>query len=145
MHRDYSLCFLELKVLRTLACPDSNGETCKGGILVPADYFYNVEAYSTSIQKLLDVYPGMESLVECQTVKDAFAKILRQHCHPLKRYVRMTWVSLLFLSVVMVVLILVWIIGSHHDDRNIHSLKGSVKPHDHKEDGVLESNSTWNA
>ncbi|XP_075476053.1 uncharacterized protein LOC142517622 isoform X1 [Primulina tabacum] len=133
------------QVLRTLACPDSNGETCKGGILVPANYFHTVEAYSTSIQKLLDVYPGMESLVECQTVKDAFAKILRQHCHPLKRYVRMVWVSSLFLSVVMVVLILVWIIGSHHDDRNLHSLKGSVKPHDHKEDVVLESNSSWKA
>ncbi|XP_073025395.1 uncharacterized protein [Primulina eburnea] len=131
------------QVLRTLACPDSNGETCNGGILVPANYFYTVEAYSTSIQKLLDVYPGLESLVECQTVKDAFAKILRQHCHPLKRNVRMVWVSLLFLSVVMVVLILVWIIGSHHDDRNLHSLNRSVKPHDHKEEDVLESNSTW--
>lgn len=45
----------------------------------------SVEIYTTSIQSLLNVYPGMENLVECQTVKDAFSEIIIEHCKPLKR------------------------------------------------------------
>lgn len=126
-----------LKVLRLLACPDSEGETCNGGILVSANDYNRVEAYTTSIQKLLDVYPGMESLVECQTVEDAFSEILQNHCSPLKRYARMVWAALVFLSVVMVALVIVWTIGAHHD-QNHHSFGGSVKPHSTTPD-MLES------
>ncbi|KAI3459793.1 hypothetical protein Pfo_016456 [Paulownia fortunei] len=125
------------QVLRMLACPDSEGEDCNGGILVSASYYNTVEAYSTSIQKLLDVYPGMESLVECQTVKDAFSEILQKHCSPLKRYVRMVWATLVFLSVVMVALVVVWTTRAHHN-QNHHSLGGSVKPHSTTPD-MLES------
>ncbi|KAL0366640.1 UNVERIFIED_CONTAM: hypothetical protein Sradi_3554100 [Sesamum radiatum] len=64
------------RVLRMLACPDTEGQTCNGGILVPASYYNTVEAYTTSIQKFLDVYPGMDSLVQCETVEDAFSEIL---------------------------------------------------------------------
>lgn len=120
-----------------LVCPDSEGATCNGGILVPAKDFNRVEAYTTSTQKLLDVYPGMESLVECQPVKDAFSEILDKHCSPLKRYVRMVWASLVFLSIVMVALVVVWTIGAHHDV-NHHSFGGSVKPHSNTTD-MLES------
>ncbi|KAI3470162.1 hypothetical protein Pfo_026825 [Paulownia fortunei] len=116
------------KVLRMLACPDSEGETCNGGILVPASYYKTVEAFSTSIQKLLDAYPGMESLVQCQTVKDAFSQILHKHCKPLERYVRMVWAAFVFLSLVLVALVLIWTIGAHHD-QNHHSPGASVKPH----------------
>ncbi|WJZ88209.1 hypothetical protein VitviT2T_007532 [Vitis vinifera] len=45
----------------------------------------SVEIYTTSIQSLLNVYPGMENLVECQMVKDAFSEIIIEHCKPLKR------------------------------------------------------------
>ncbi|CAA2972951.1 uncharacterized protein LOC111371543 isoform X1 [Olea europaea subsp. europaea] len=116
------------RILRMLTCPGSEGDTCNGGILIPANDFNTVEAYSTSIQQLLDVYPGMEHLVECQMVKDAFSEILHDHCKPLKRYVRMTWAALVFLSVVMMALVLIWTTESHHEQEH-HSLGGSVKPH----------------
>ncbi|KAH6768207.1 hypothetical protein C2S51_013543 [Perilla frutescens var. frutescens] len=126
------------RVLRLLACPDTEGETCNGGILVPASEYNRAEAYTTSIQKLLDVYPGMESLVECETVETAFSEILEKQCSPLKRYARMVWAALLFLSMVMVGLVLVWTIGSHHH-QNHHSLSGSVKPHSTTTPNMLES------
>ncbi|GER28147.1 Na(+)/H(+) antiporter NhaB [Striga asiatica] len=116
------------RVLRLLTCPDTNGGTCNGGIVVPAGDFNRVEAYTTSVQRLLDVYPGLESLVECGTVRAAFAEILESHCGPLRRYARMAWASLAFLSVVMVVLVLLWAAGAHHV-RAQHPLDGSVKPH----------------
>ncbi|KAL2463412.1 hypothetical protein Fot_53068 [Forsythia ovata] len=115
------------RVLRMLTCPGTEGDTCNGGILIPANDFNTVEAYSTSIQDLLDVYPGMEHLVECQMVKDAFSEILRDHCKPLKRYARMTWAALVFLSVVMVGLVFIWTTEAHHEQE--HSLGGSVNPH----------------
>lgn len=87
-----------------------------------------VEAYTTSIQRLLTVYPGMESLVECQTVTDAFSEILNKHCKPLKRYAKMVWAPMVFLSVVMVALVLIWTIEAHHE-QNHFSLDVSVKPH----------------
>lgn len=87
-----------------------------------------MEAYSNSIQSLLDAYPGMESLVECQSVKDAFSEILFKHCKPLKRYVRMVWVSMLFLSVIMMILVLIWMSQAHHE-QNLDLSNGSVKPH----------------
>ncbi|KAK6116744.1 hypothetical protein DH2020_049477 [Rehmannia glutinosa] len=117
------------QVLRMLACPDSEGTTCNGGILISATYYNTVEAYSTSIQRLLDVYPGMESLVECETVKDAFLEILQKHCSPLKRYVRMVWAALVFLAVVMVALVVVWTVTVHHNKNHHSLLDGSVKPH----------------
>ncbi|CAA0842409.1 Unknown protein [Striga hermonthica] len=116
------------RVLRLLTCPDTNGGTCNGGIVVPAGDFNRVEAYTTSVQRLLDVYPGMESLVECGTVRAAFAEILGSHCSRLRRYARMAWASLAFLSAVMVVLVLLWAAGAHHV-RAQHPLGGSVKPH----------------
>ncbi|KAL8479491.1 hypothetical protein ACS0TY_026403 [Phlomoides rotata] len=112
------------KVLRMLACPDSI-RYCNGGIMVPASYYNIVEAYCTSIQALLDAYPGIESLVECQTVKNAFSIILHKHCKPLKRYIRMIWTSLVCLSVVLVALVFVWTFGDHHE-RSHQSSGGSV-------------------
>lgn len=128
------------QVLRMLACPDYRGATCNGGILVPPDYYNMVEAYSTSIQKLLDVYPGMESLVECQTVEDAFSDILQDHCGRLKRDVRTLWASLVFLSVVMVALVVLSTVVQVHDNKNNHFLGGSsVKPHSASPDHMLKS------
>lgn len=104
---------LVLKLLRMLACPDSVN-TCTGGILVPTNYYKTVEAYCTAIQTLLDAYPGMESLVECQTVKNALSIILHKHCKPLKRYIRMIWIPLVCLSVVLVFLVLIWTFEQIH-------------------------------
>lgn len=116
------------RVLRLLACPDTGGGTCNGGILIPANEYNSIEAYTTSIQKLLDVYPGMERLVECETVESAFSQILEKQCRPLKRYARMVWGALLFLSIDMLALVLVWALGAHHHQTH-HTFSGSVKPH----------------
>ncbi|KAL0392485.1 UNVERIFIED_CONTAM: hypothetical protein Sradi_2471300 [Sesamum radiatum] len=127
------------QVLRLLACPDTEGQTCNGGILVPAGYYNSVEAYTTSIQKFLDVYPGMDSLVQCETVEDAFDEILDEHCSPLKRYVRMVWAALVALSVIMVALVIFWTVSGRHNE-NHHSFGSSVKPHFNTAD-MLESGS----
>ncbi|GFP85205.1 hypothetical protein PHJA_000664200 [Phtheirospermum japonicum] len=113
------------RVLKELACPNSIGEACNGGILIPDNYYNTVEAYCSSIQTLLDVYPEMEYLIQCRTVKDAFSEIHNKHCKPLRKYLRMVWTSLLLLSLVLVVLIIVCIIGAHCE-QNHKSSSGSV-------------------
>lgn len=117
-----------LKVLKVFTCYDINNGTCKNGEFISASNFKTVEAYTNSIQNLLNAYPSMEDLLECQTVKDAFSEILIKHCKPLKRYVRMVWVAMVFLSVVMVVLVLIRTTKAHHE-QNHYSSDGAVKPH----------------
>ncbi|EEF28541.1 uncharacterized protein LOC8284758 [Ricinus communis] len=116
------------KILEPLSCSDSNNGTCGSGQFISTNDFEAVEGYTTSLQNLLNAYPGMESLVECQSVKDAFSEILTDHCKPLKKYVRMTWGSMLFLSLSMVFLVLIWTVQTHHEQEH-HSLDNSVKPH----------------
>lgn len=91
--------------------------------------FDTMQAYATSIQNILKVYPGMERLVECKTVNDAFADILENHCRPLKRNGHLVWRALVFLSVVMVALVLTWTVEAAHEQRHHGDLDGSVKPH----------------
>ena len=114
-------------MLKVFTCSSFDNGTCANGQFISPNYYRTVEAYSTSIQSLLNVYPEMENLVECQTVKDAFSEILLYHCKPLKRYVRMVWASMVFLSLVMVFLVLVWTLLVQLEQEN-HSLEGSVKP-----------------
>ncbi|CAK9184862.1 unnamed protein product [Ilex paraguariensis] len=116
------------QVLRMLTCSDAENGACNGGILISSTDFRTVVAYSTSVQNLLNVYPGMESLVECQTVKDAFSEILHKHCKPLKKNVRMVWAAMVFLSMTMVALVTIWIAKAHHE-RKHHFSDDFVKPH----------------
>lgn len=113
-----------------IACTDSddNNQTCVGGIYIPNSEFRRLEAYTTSIQNLLNAYPGMDSLVECQTVKNAFAEILQEHCKPLKRDTHMVWASMAYLSSVMVILVLLWTYQAGRW-RKDHYSDSSVKPH----------------
>lgn len=120
------LSILFWKVLKLLTCSEANNATCEYGFISNTDY-KTVESYSSSVQNLLNAYPGMESLVECQSVKDAFSEILLNHCKPLKRNVQMVWVSMVFLSMIMVFLILIWIAQANHE-KNHHISDGSVKP-----------------
>lgn len=128
---------LLLKVLKQLACPDSQ-TICNGGILVPANYYKTIGAYCNSIQILLDQYSGIKSLVECQPVKDVLSEILHNHCKPLKKHIRLLWSALLFLSLVLVALVLIWTIRAHHDQTH-HSSGGSIKP---QYAGFIESGAT---
>lgn len=116
------------QALKLLTCSDANNGTCESGQYVSNADYKTVEAYSSSIQNLLNAYPGIESLIECQSVKDAFSEILLKHCKPLKRYVKMVWVSMLILSLIMAFLVLTWITKAHHD-QNHHFSDASVKPH----------------
>ncbi|KAL3583225.1 hypothetical protein D5086_014286 [Populus alba] len=115
------------QVLKVLTCSSFDNGTCANGQFISPNYYRTVEAYSTSIQSLLNVYPEMENLVQCKAVKDAFSEILLYHCKPLKRYVRMVWASMVFLSLVMVFLVLIWTMLAQHEQEH-HSLDGSVKP-----------------
>ncbi|XP_021291171.1 uncharacterized protein LOC110421818 isoform X1 [Herrania umbratica] len=115
------------KILSVFTCSDANNGTCKEGEFISTSDYKTVEAYTSSIQNLLNAYPGMESLVECQSVSDAFSEILREHCKPLKRSVRMAWAAMVFLSIIMVFLVLIWTAEAHHEQQ-LHSLDGSVKP-----------------
>ncbi|KAA8531436.1 hypothetical protein F0562_006211 [Nyssa sinensis] len=119
------------EVLKLFTCSepsDANNGTCNGGVVISTSDFRRVVAYSSSIQTLLNAYPGMENLVECQTVKDAFSEILHKHCKPLKRYARMVWAAMVFLSTVMVAFVLIWITEAYHEQKH-HFSDGSVKPH----------------
>ncbi|KAF8014100.1 hypothetical protein BT93_H0060 [Corymbia citriodora subsp. variegata] len=116
------------KVLEIFACSDPNDGNCTGSPFLSASEYKTIEAYTSSIQSLLNAYPGMESLIECQSVKDAFSQILTRHCRPLKRYARMVWVSLVLLSVIMVFLVLIWTAKAIQDKKHQHP-DGSVKPH----------------
>ncbi|XP_057498355.1 uncharacterized protein LOC130782912 [Actinidia eriantha] len=114
------------QALKWFTCSDESTGPCVGG-LFSANEFRTVEGYTNSIQKILNAYPGMEDLVECQSVEDAFSEILHRHCKPLKRYTRMVWAPLSFLSIIMVALVLIWTVESHHMQEH-HFSDGSVKP-----------------
>ncbi|XVF65667.1 hypothetical protein PTKIN_Ptkin09bG0268000 [Pterospermum kingtungense] len=116
------------KVLYVFTCSDSNNGTCQEGQFISTSEYGTVEACTGSIQNLLNAYPGMESLVKCLSVKDAFSEILRGHCRPWKRSAHMAWAAMVFLSIIMVVLVLIWTAKALHDHEILHSLDGSVKP-----------------
>ncbi|KAG5530646.1 hypothetical protein RHGRI_025569 [Rhododendron griersonianum] len=116
------------QLLKTLTCSDTSNGTCQGGLVISATDLQTVENYTTSLQKVLNAYPGLENLVECQSVAEAFSEILHNHCKPLKRYTRMVWAALVFLSVIMVALVLIWTDEAHHQQKH-HFSNSSVKPH----------------
>ena len=70
-------------------------------------------SYASSAQNLLIAYLGMESLVECQSVKDAFSKKLLKHCKLLNKIcsdgLRVNGLTVTDLSMIMVFLVLIWI------------------------------------
>ncbi|PIA33946.1 hypothetical protein AQUCO_03900067v1 [Aquilegia coerulea] len=114
------------RVLKMFTCSDV--ATCGERQYLSNDNFKTVEAYTSSIQNLLNAFPGMESLVDCQVVKDAFTEILSKHCKPLKKFVKMVWASMVALSTIMVVLVLTWAVKAFHEKSHRFS-DGSIKPH----------------
>lgn len=117
------------KVLKPFTCLDTIDGTCgDNGGFIPGSEYVRVEAYTNSIQDLLNVYPSMEHLLECQLVKDAFSQVLVNHCKPMKKYARMAWVGMVFLAVIMVLVVVLWTIKAHHE-HSYHLSDGSVEPH----------------
>ncbi|CAN4100655.1 unnamed protein product [Withania somnifera] len=123
------------RIIKMLTCTDTN---CKGGILMSHRDVSNIESYTTALKRILDVYPGMESLAECNTLYNSFSDILHKHCEPLKKNAHTTWAGLVFLSIVMVVLVLVWSFEAHHDQNHHHNFDSSIKPHSSAAVDMLE-------
>ncbi|KAK9159628.1 hypothetical protein Syun_005969 [Stephania yunnanensis] len=117
------------KLLKMFTCNSSEGGSCRQGEFISAEVYRIVEAYTTSLQDLLDALPNMESLVDCRIVKDAFTRLISTQCKPLKRYARIVWISAVTLSTLMVVLILVYTMKACHDRKRHFSDGSSVKPH----------------
>ncbi|XP_038711812.1 uncharacterized protein LOC120006008 [Tripterygium wilfordii] len=116
------------QVLKVFTCSGGPNGTCNDGEFITYSDYETVEAYTSSVQTLLNVYPSMEDLIECQSVKDAFSEILHKHCKPLKKYAGMVWVAMIVLSVIMVVLVLIWATQASHEQET-HSSGSYVKPH----------------
>ncbi|RZC93699.1 hypothetical protein C5167_016329 [Papaver somniferum] len=112
------------RVVKILSC--SVGAPCDKGNFMSGE-LEKIEAYTSSIQNLLDAFPGVESLVDCQVVKDAFTEILAKHCKPVKKSAKMVWSALVVLSSLMVVLVSIWIITAFHDSKH-HFAQGSILP-----------------
>ncbi|XP_074281449.1 uncharacterized protein LOC141606281 [Silene latifolia] len=112
------------KELKMFTCSDTGEAKCKEGFITISEYNV-IEAYTTPVQNLLDTYPEMENLVNCQLVKDAFSDILVHYCKPLKKHIKTIYVSMLLLSIAMMVLVSTWTSTTRHEQ---HFLNGSVKP-----------------
>jgi len=85
-----------------------------------ADEYSLLETYTDIIQSILNLYPRMDRLIECQLVKDAFSQIILKHCKPLKKFSRMTWIGEMFLAVFMVFFLVTWTIRACQDHNNHH-------------------------
>ncbi|KAJ1410481.1 hypothetical protein SESBI_21982 [Sesbania bispinosa] len=104
-----------LKVLKPYTCFHDNVKKCDNREIISNSEYKAVESYTTSIQSLLNVYPGVDHLLGCHLVKDAFSQVLLKHCKPLKKSARMTWLGMVFLAAIMVFLVVLWIIKAHHE------------------------------
>ncbi|XP_010672269.1 uncharacterized protein LOC104888858 isoform X3 [Beta vulgaris subsp. vulgaris] len=116
-----------LQVLKMFTCSENSGTSCQTAGIITTSEYNVIEAYTTSIQSLLNAYPDMKNLVDCQLVKDASSKILVNHCKPLKKCAQTTWISMLVLSVVMVILVPIWANFGHHEQKH-HSANNVVQP-----------------
>lgn len=115
------------QVLKLFTCSNNNDGTCREGEFISVNDFRMVEKFTSSLQNLLSAYPEMQSLVNCELVKNAFSEILLKHCKPLKRYVRMVWIPIIFLAVMMVMLVLIWLAKDGQEQKHPFS-NDSVKP-----------------
>lgn len=105
------------KILAEFTCykQNSSKECQSKGKLLPEGSFNMISAYSYSVQSLLDVYPDVQSLVECTFVKDRFSDVVSHQCKPFSNSIRLLWSSMLSLSIFMVVLVLIWVTKAYQD------------------------------
>ncbi|KAL5988227.1 hypothetical protein ACLOJK_035990 [Asimina triloba] len=99
-------------ILERLTCPGDDGSTgiCKGGRKFLSEASFNMaQAYTRSIQGLLDVFPDLQSLAHCTSLKETFSTVLADQCGPLKTSIWTLWAFFLSLSTLMIFLELSWI------------------------------------
>ncbi|TVU25899.1 hypothetical protein EJB05_28418 [Eragrostis curvula] len=93
-------------ILKRLTCSDfGGGANCAGADLSSAIDYDKVQSYTSSIQNVLDIFPGTQRLVSCELVKAGFAEIVGGQCAPLRRGARTAWAALAALSAVMALLL----------------------------------------
>ncbi|EEC67973.1 hypothetical protein OsI_35729 [Oryza sativa Indica Group] len=86
-------------ILRRLTCTDlGGGAHCAPAELSSAIDYGKVETYTSSIQNMLDIFPGTERLLTCELVESGFADIVGRQCAPLSRGARAAWSALAALS-----------------------------------------------
>ncbi|KAB8114886.1 hypothetical protein EE612_054617 [Oryza sativa] len=87
------------QILRRLTCTDlGGGAHCAPAELSSAIDYGKVETYTSSIQNMLDIFPGTERLLTCELVESGFADIVGRQCAPLSRGARAAWSALAALS-----------------------------------------------
>ncbi|WVZ52924.1 hypothetical protein U9M48_003923 [Paspalum notatum var. saurae] len=102
------------QILKRLTCSDfGGGANCRPADLSSAIDYDKVQSYTSSIQNVLDIFPGTERLVSCELVKAGFADIVGNQCAPLRRGARTAWAGLAALSAAMVLLILVVLVATN--------------------------------
>ncbi|WOL12762.1 hypothetical protein Cni_G21530 [Canna indica] len=116
------------QILKKYTCSATDEGACSRGEFVSASDYTRVKVYTHSMQIILDGYPQMERLVDCQLLKDAFSKIHVQGCKPLKYNACLTWAAMAALSATMVAFVLILISELAHHDHKCHSSDGSVRP-----------------
>ncbi|XP_042432738.1 uncharacterized protein LOC122019315 isoform X2 [Zingiber officinale] len=114
------------QVLKEHRCSDDSG-TCSHGNFLSSIAYTRVQVYASSMQNILDGFPRMERLANCQLVRDAFSKILVENCKPLKDNAHLTSTTMAVLSAIMVALALLLISEAHYHDGS-HSSAVSVRP-----------------
>uniref|UniRef100_A0A8R7Q2B1 Uncharacterized protein n=1 Tax=Triticum urartu TaxID=4572 RepID=A0A8R7Q2B1_TRIUA len=117
------------QILRRLTCSElGGGANCAPAELSSAIDYDKVQTYTSSIQNVLDIFPGTERLVSCELVKAGFADIVGNQCAPLRRGARATWAALAALSTAMALLVLAsaacgGVAGSRHAGDDRHSVR----------------------
>nr|XP_027077763.1 uncharacterized protein LOC113701352 isoform X4 [Coffea arabica] len=106
---------------------NSSEECLIDGRFLPEASYVMAEAYSHSIQDLINVFPDLLSLTQCTSVKQAFSDIVVRQCKPFKTSVRMLWSSALSLSLIMTVLVSLWVAKTCRD-RHRSFAKFSIVP-----------------
>ncbi|RLM58273.1 uncharacterized protein C2845_PM18G04880 [Panicum miliaceum] len=101
------------QILKRLTCSDfGGGANCRPADLSSAIDYDKVQSYTSSIQNVLDIFPGTERLVSCELVKAGFADIVGNQCAPLRRGARTAWAALAALSAAMALLLLVLVLAA---------------------------------
>ncbi|THU46186.1 hypothetical protein C4D60_Mb09t02290 [Musa balbisiana] len=115
------------QILKKYTCTANDGGVCRGGEFISASDFMKVQVYTSSMQNILDGYPGIERLANCQLVKDA-SKILLKECKQLKNYAYLTWAGSVVLSIFMVFFVPMLIVEAHQQHKRHTSHWSVVKP-----------------
>ncbi|KAJ8458162.1 hypothetical protein OPV22_031088 [Ensete ventricosum] len=115
------------QILKKYTCMANDRGVCRGGELISASDFMKVQVYTSSMQNILDGYPGIERLANCQLVKDA-SKILLKECKPLRNYAYSTWAASVVLSIFMVFFVLMLIVEAHQQHKRLTSHCSVVQP-----------------